>query len=623
MSTGSASAASLAAATFPDAQKGPPEMTQPCYPVFQEGQTLTRDDLTLLRDFLDDRVRQVGLAVGFGINCGLDGLVSATSLTIGPGIAIDQTGEVLTLEIALSFALPPTVAPHTYDFVSTAGSVGGFTAVLVMHEEETAAPDCNEEGCDGHAATTCRTAEIEFVPGRLVVPTFDFSTEPLVRDFGPLTANPTVAAYNALKAALTSRLNVAADPLVSAAAIAKLTGLTMAGADTPAIKNLKAGFLNEVLFGTLELLRCEALTSAACFRNPARPGVALGWVRQVGTSWEWDCAYRHDWEPARGLSMALIGGACGDPCAIARAHLESLITTFELPPPPAPTTPPETFPPVVCWERDRFGRLRKCDDVYVLDPVIDKNWLEREGFLDHVKVWPQYVPREPTKEDLLGNPSVLVLNEAFGRKASVVLPVLEASIEEHGFTPNVTILPVAEARNVSGYVAATGAGVTDRMVLGINADGIVTETGFVPSVFATQDVMSTVPSLTAATEGAIKSNKQLATTVDTHGAQLSAVDEQLKGFAEFQVEAGDKLAGVDSLQNLTERMDRMAALSADAERANTRIDTVLGTKGVIVRDAAYNKALGSVLQNMVVAIQKPDQVGKLEEAVKGLQEFMK
>ena len=73
-------------------------MAETCYPVFQEGQTLTRDDLTLLRDFLDDRARQVARAVGFGISCSLDGEIVTSggpALVVSPGVAITPSGRHL------------------------------------------------------------------------------------------------------------------------------------------------------------------------------------------------------------------------------------------------------------------------------------------------------------------------------------------------------------------------------------------------------------------------------------------------------------------------------------------------------------------------------------------------
>ena len=52
------------------------------YPVFESGQTLTAPDLNTLRSFLHERDRLVGRMIGFGINAGLAGSVTGTTLTI-------------------------------------------------------------------------------------------------------------------------------------------------------------------------------------------------------------------------------------------------------------------------------------------------------------------------------------------------------------------------------------------------------------------------------------------------------------------------------------------------------------------------------------------------------------
>ena len=60
-------------------------MTVIQFPVFVKGQTLTDDDLNELRDFLEEIDRRTAGSIGFGINCGLGGSVTGTTLTIGTG----------------------------------------------------------------------------------------------------------------------------------------------------------------------------------------------------------------------------------------------------------------------------------------------------------------------------------------------------------------------------------------------------------------------------------------------------------------------------------------------------------------------------------------------------------
>ena len=133
-------------------------MADPAVPTLRERTDAYRDRPQPLRVFGQDRDRLVGQMVGFGVNCGLAGTVSGTTLTISPGLAVDQTGEPLVLATAPDpIPLPPATVTPSFDFIAT--GPGGFSVVLEATETVEAAPDCGEADCSGHASSTtgCRT----------------------------------------------------------------------------------------------------------------------------------------------------------------------------------------------------------------------------------------------------------------------------------------------------------------------------------------------------------------------------------------------------------------------------------------------------------------------------------
>ena len=226
------------------------------YPVFESGQTLTAPDLNTLRAFLHERDRLVGRMIGFGINAGLAGSVSGSTLTIQPGLAIDQYGEPLVLTTAQTIALPPTTVTPSYDFIAT--GPGGFSIVLEASEVVEAAPACGEADCAGHAEHHARGVTLRVVNGRVTGTVFDFPNEPLlaVEPVRVSVDSSPINSFDALRNALVTRLtNSPGAALIPTALITKLAGINVLGGDTPAIKGYKCGWLNMVLFASLDLLR--------------------------------------------------------------------------------------------------------------------------------------------------------------------------------------------------------------------------------------------------------------------------------------------------------------------------------------------------------------------------------
>src|SRR5215207_3882269 len=294
-------------------------MTVIQFPVFIEGQTLTDDDLNGLRDSLEDIDQRLGRSIGFGINCGLNGSIAANKLTISTGLGIDQSGQVLELDEPFPITLAPTPTPSPDEppgFIDTTQE--GFTPVLMLSTREVEAPKCNEAGCEGHAKQRELKTSVAIFKGRLKDAIVDFGDEELLEQ-EPLLVRKTgtvaggfIALRNAIVNRMGDRLNVDAKP--------KLSAMTIDG-DVAAIQGFKAGFLNQVFFASLDLLRCEREMSAGCVTAADGVGVALGWVHQTGTTWAWDCRYRHDWDVPVGVALALIGGACTDPCDMYRDRL--------------------------------------------------------------------------------------------------------------------------------------------------------------------------------------------------------------------------------------------------------------------------------------------------------------
>src|SRR5688500_9293142 len=164
-------------------------MTVIQFPVFVEGQTLTDDDLNGLRDSLEDIDQRIGRAIGFGINCGLNGSIAANNLSIETGIAIDQLGQVLELDAPFEVSLAPTASPDAAPaFVDAAQE--GFTPVLMLSTTDVEAPHCNEAGCEGHAKQRELASSVAVFKGRLRDAIVDFGDETLLEQ-DPVTVRKT------------------------------------------------------------------------------------------------------------------------------------------------------------------------------------------------------------------------------------------------------------------------------------------------------------------------------------------------------------------------------------------------------------------------------------------------
>lgn len=624
-------------------------MIESQYPVFQEGQTLTEEGLNLLRTFLHDRDRLLGRLTGFGINCGLGGEVAGTSLSIAPGLALDQSGEPLLLVDPVRLDLPPTT-DGTFDFIET--GPGGFTVVLESTDTTLPSTGCSETDCDGHAELHDREARLRVVAGRLHDTRFDFSGEPLL-SVSPLRVSRTSSVrggFVALRNAILSRIGDRMDASIRA----KLADLSLESRDLPAIRAFKAAFLNRVLFATLDYLRCEALMRVTCLRASETPGVALGWVHQVGGTWRWECSHAHHWEPPRGLSLAVLGATCENPCGIYLERVQSLIDNFAVPVAPEPEDPPSSGGGRpgdydVCNPRKKVI-YRWCEDLYFPPEVIPEDWPELfegrdfppdPGWIDPV---PPEVLYGVERTDWMEAGSI-DLSPAWGGEAEAVQGALTEVVTGLDVEPNVVVGTGAEVSAMEGYVPSGAVSAADTIVITADAQGKVVATGHVPATRSVRNVGTVMPRVTEAANTAVAATERigedlgaLGARVETFQGELGALGSTLLELQDFRADTAGWRAGVDpALAGLEARIQeegdriladvgqRLGALEAnvnetirDVERASDRIDQILirnpGTVSDIGR--ATDGAMVDVMESVLSAVSATgrERPARLEEA---------
>ncbi|KQY42950.1 hypothetical protein [Cellulomonas sp. Root137] len=515
------------------------------YPVFDGGQTLTAADLNQLRAFTNGRSRLLGRLVGFGVNCGLGGVVTSTTLTIDGGLAIDQTGEPLILPAPQSIALPPALSSGSFDFVAPAA--GGFSVVLESTDTAEPAPDCGEADCEGHAELHTRAVALRVVAGRITGPRFDFANETLLT-VEPMRLSLTSApqgSYVTLRDALVARLNNGGSPLINPALITKLQGTSIAPADLAGVKGYKAGFLNQVLFATLDLLRCRALMSTDCDRTTTRPGVVLGWVRLVGSAWVWDCAYRHAWEPPKGLSLALTGGGCSSPCGVWVDLVESLISGYA--PPDPPPVEDDDDGPIIVFPLCPHGMILvggTCQNIYYPPLEFPDEWAEPWHIDPLGPIWNPpdvYLHIDEVVTDLYHTDpwsyfgtEVIGGLPALGRDAGIAKSSFEAKVTELGGTPNVLVLTAAQAAAQPGYTPGASFNKADTIVLTAGTNNKVTALGRIPAAHSARELGTALPAVTSMATEALAATEVQAGGLQVVTAQVGGLAQDIVGFKGFQ-----------------------------------------------------------------------------------------
>lgn len=521
------------------------------YPLFESGQTLTATDLNLLRGFLHERDRLVGRMIGFGINAGLSGTVVGSTLTIQPGLAVDQVGEPLVLPTEQTIALPPTPVTPSYDFIS---GTQGFSVVLEATETVDPAPDCGESpSCAGHAEHHTRGVELRVVRGRLSGLSFDFSKETLIQ-IGPmrldLSSSP-VTPFNSLRKEIADRLdNVGGTPRIDPDLILDLRSRTIAASDSPAIKGYKVGYLNMVLFATLDLLRVEALLALTWNRVTDRPGVVLGWLEPIGSSFVFHCGYRHAWEPPRGFTEAFLGGSCSDPAALYRERLEELIAGWA-PPEPPPSGGGPVEPPVLHCPPGTIRVNGVCRHIYFPPPEIPDWWADPwVGPLDPLgPIWNPPPFEDPgwliNPVDIYGGYPVDFFGDGelgglqyVGQPAAEVEDVLIGFIGEE--IADVRVMTHTAAQGLDGYLPSSSFSPSDTIVISQNTAGEVIAIGRVPAARNTSRVATALPAAEAAVTEARDVAQGLSTLAEGLKGSFTALDGKLTNLDQsFQSLLGD------------------------------------------------------------------------------------
>ncbi|MGN8551952.1 UNVERIFIED_CONTAM: hypothetical protein OHV15_05145 [Microbacterium sp. SLM126] len=571
-------------------------MTVNDYPEYAEGQTLTAAELNALTAHVRHRDTLVARMIGFGVNAGLSGAFAGTTLTIQPGLALDQGGEPLVLTTPQSFTFPRTPDTIAYPFIEA--TAGGFSVVAEATDVETAPAPCTETDCAGHATTHTARVALRVVAGRVSGARFDFSREPLLA-VEPmrlsLTSQPQ-GSYVALRDAIVTRLrNGSAPSFVSDALINQLEGTSIAASDLAGVKGYKAGWINLVLFATLDLLRAEALLRIAALRDATPPGVVLGWVHQVSGAWVFDCAYRHAWEPPRGFTEAFLGGTCSDPLGAFRDQVEGLLAGYA--PPDPPTTPPSGgggVGPLDFCKKGKYWIGHKC--LLPLDPpvLIPDKWRDWWVNIDpKVPVWnPPPIDYVDLVEDIyeiekrnVFEDGVLGFGGVLGFDKDAVAVKIADEILVRGGTPDILVTDAAGLKGLDGYMPAGAASPSDRIVVVADETGRVVATGRVAAVHTAKQIGTIVPQAEAALGKADAAVAQVtslsgsvAVSLDVMDGKLGTFEQSLGGLqGEFLAFRGGEfdLSGygvrLGSLEQRIERVDNVGERLAVLEgRVGTR-----------------------------------------------------
>jgi hypothetical protein len=405
----------------------------------------------------------------------------------------------------------------------------------------------------------------------------DFAEEPLLTEHDPiefaLDSNP-VSAYEKLRNAIATRLTNGTDPLVAPALIAKLQGTSIGSGDPVATKGYKCGWLNMVYFATLDLLRVETLLKLGCDRTTSRPGVVLGWVRQVGSVWVFDCAYRHAWEPPRGLTEAFFGGTCNDPASRYRDDLEALLAGYA---PPAP--PPSgggSGPVVVQVCPDGSPVVRGvCWNIVYPPKKIPDNWREKFKVDKLAPIWNPPNSTWDKASEIYEIDEVNFFNDGVistvpfvGLSGDAVKGALEAYIKLNQGVPDVNVVTFGqEPKTGAGYLPAGGFSPSDSLFISVDSQKTVVATGRVPAVRNTRNVGNQLPT-----------------------AVKAAADAKA---------AADELRGVGAVVE-----DRFAALTTDINGVNSALLTLTSDFNAYKGGAFDQGGFGARLRSMEQKVEQ-------------------
>lgn len=594
------------------------------YPVFEGGQTLTSAELNALRDFLHRRDRLLGRLAGFGVNCGLGGRRNGARLLVAPGLAVDQRGEPLMLAAEAEVPLPPVAEDESFEFVDP--RPGGFSVVLegtdVIEPDEA----CGESGCAGHAELHTTGVAVRVVAGRVTGTRMDFAAHPLLasepmRLTKDSKRDPRFS-YDDLRDDLVEHLTNGTDPLVEPRLIAQLGATTVASTEPGGVQAYKCGWINLVLFAALDLLRARTLMQTACVRTTERPGVVLGWLHLVGEDWVFDCAYRHAWEPPRGLTEAFLGGSCSDPLGRYRDELEAILAGYA-PPDPAPTGDPK--PPLEC-PRGSIRIRGRCVKIYYPPERIPDYWETHWEFDPREPVW--YPPYDPTWQEpwkIYETPEwgffgdgVIGGTDYVGQPAQDVKDVLETHIKGTGGIPAVEVLTQDKVDDLEGYQPAGGFSPSDTIVLTVQ-DGVVVATGRVAAVHNTSKVGTALPAAQAAAAEAKAAAEELSGVRgyvdDKVGSVTDGLVDLQESFGLLQSDFQDYKGGAFDQSGFGVRLQALEQQVVAFETLGSKISNLEGkveilqkplTGGTVVQkgiEADFGKGVAEFTETTLAAIK--------------------
>ncbi len=573
-------------------------MTVNDYPEFVEGQTLTAPELNQLTTNLRYRDTLVARMVGFGINAGLAGSVSGSTLTIDPGFAIDQNGEPLFLDTPFTATFPVTPATTAYPFIDA--SAEGYSAVLEVHEGDPHAPLCSETDCAGHAKVHLPKVQVTIVKGKITGAWLKFAADELLTQT-PLEVtltSDTPSSGKKLAQAIAKRLRNGTGPdVVPEASIAVLDSFSIESGDIPGAKGYKAGWINSVLFAALDLLRARALFGLDALHSANPAGVVLGWIHYESSAWKFDCSFRHAWEPPRGFSEAFLGGTCSHPFKLYEDQLVGLLNGYS-PPVPPPASGGGGKPPVVV-KCPKGMEIVKGKCIYVItppkkvNPDWNKHWIIKDPL---APVWnPQYRYTDYL-ENIYEQPGlnyyhdgILGIAATLGYPADVAVATVKDVVTEGGDIPTVLAMSASEATKLTGYLPSSGASPSDTIVLTTDAANVVIATGRIPAVTSAKQAGTLVPQAQAAVvevhqvvADAQAMQAEITATIAGYDAQLSDLSGSLDGIKAqmLTLQVGAQSPGVlehrvSTLEAQTNRMielsDRVSML--EGKIAVTKVST--------------------------------------------------